>query len=98
MVDGLLGFGFPGGWELIIVLVVALLLFGRRLPDIARSAGKSIVEFKKGLKDVSNQIENESKHIDELPPRKEEPDAVSTPRSETDTPAQKTEDHSTPIN
>ena len=41
-----------GPVELILVLVILLLLFGaRRLPDIARSFGKSRREFKKGLKD-----------------------------------------------
>ena len=41
------------GWpELVIVLVVLLLLFGaKRLPEIARSVGKSTKEFKKGIRD-----------------------------------------------
>ena len=41
------------GWpELVIVLVVLLLLFGaKRLPEIARSVGKSTKEFKKGIQD-----------------------------------------------
>lgn len=46
--------------ELIIILVIALLIFGRRLPEVGRSLGKGIVEFKKGLKGVSDEIENES--------------------------------------
>lgn len=45
----LLGFGFSGP-ELWVVLVVALLLFGHRIPGMARSLGAGIVEFKKGLK------------------------------------------------
>lgn len=40
---------FPSGSEWFIILVVALLLFGKRLPEVARSMGKSITEFKKGL-------------------------------------------------
>ena len=40
------GLGLP---ELLIVLVVALLLFGNRLPSVARSLGRSMVEFKKGM-------------------------------------------------
>lgn len=38
------------GWEIIIVLVIVLLLFGaRKLPDLARSIGASAKEFRKGL-------------------------------------------------
>ena len=46
-----LGFGFPGGPELWIILAIFLLLFGHRIPGMARSMGSGIVEFKKGLKD-----------------------------------------------
>lgn len=44
---------FAPGWpELVIILVVLLLLFGaRRLPEIARSIGKSSKEFKKGMQE-----------------------------------------------
>ncbi|RLS52042.1 MAG: twin-arginine translocase TatA/TatE family subunit, partial [Planctomycetota bacterium] len=47
-------FGIEGPYW-IIILVVGLLLFGRRLPEIGRNVGKSIVEFKKGLKDAGNE-------------------------------------------
>ena len=57
---GLLGFGFPGGYEWIILLVLGLLIFGRRLPEVGRNLGKSIVEFKKGIKSIENEIETES--------------------------------------
>ncbi|MGR3177923.1 MAG: Sec-independent protein translocase subunit TatA/TatB [Candidatus Anammoxibacter sp.] len=53
-------FGMPGGIEWIIILIVALLIFGRRLPDVMRSMGKGIVEFKKGIKGIENEVENES--------------------------------------
>ncbi len=52
-----LAFGL--GWmEMTVILVVALLLFGKRLPEVMRSAGKSFVEFKKGLRGIENEIED----------------------------------------
>lgn len=42
----------PGGWELILILLVLLLLFGAtRLPKLARSMGQAGKEFKSGLKE-----------------------------------------------
>lgn len=42
----------PGGTELWIILAVVILLFGsRKLPELARSMGSSITQFKKGLKE-----------------------------------------------
>ena len=46
----------PGWPELVLILIVAVLLFGRRLPDIARSIGKSLTEFKKGLKETQDDV------------------------------------------
>lgn len=48
---------FPGTAELIVIGVLGLLIFGRRLPDVARSVGKSIVEFKRGMRDVKDDID-----------------------------------------
>ncbi len=44
-------FGTPGPTELIIILVVALIFFGKRLPEVARSLGRGMTEFKRGLRD-----------------------------------------------
>ncbi len=45
-----------GNSELLIILVIALILFGSRLPDVARSLGKSVNQFKRGLKDVEDEM------------------------------------------
>ena len=51
---------FPGGAEWIIIAAIGLLLFGKRLPEVGRSLGKGIVEFKKGLKGVEEEVETAS--------------------------------------
>ena len=51
-------FGNIGLPELLVILLIVLLLFGaKRLPEIARGLGKSIHEFKKGIKDVEKDVE-----------------------------------------
>lgn len=40
--------------HMLFFMLVALLMFGSRLPDVARSIGKAITEFKRGLKDSGN--------------------------------------------
>ncbi len=79
-------FNLPQGTELLVILVFGLLLFGKRLPDVARSIGKSIVEFKKGMKDVRDDIEKDTG--DSALPKSEPP--RSLPRSDS-----KSEDKST---
>lgn len=49
-----------GPMEIIAILVIALLLFGKRLPEVGRSLGKGIVEFKKGIKGVEEEIDTET--------------------------------------
>ncbi|MEZ3564254.1 twin-arginine translocase TatA/TatE family subunit [Muribaculaceae bacterium Isolate-110 (HZI)] len=48
-----------GTGEIIIILVVVLLLFGaKRIPELARGLGRGVNSFRKGLNEVSDQIDN----------------------------------------
>ena len=49
------GIGTP---ELVIFGIIAVILFGGRLPSVARSLGKSIVEFNKGMTDLENEVKS----------------------------------------
>jgi sec-independent protein translocase protein TatA len=53
-VQYMLAIGMPQGWEWLIILLIALLIWGKRLPDVARGLGKSLSEFKKGVKEAEN--------------------------------------------
>ena len=61
-----LAFGLPGGTEWIVIAVIGLLIFGRRLPEVGRSVGRSIVEFKKGIKGIEDEIEDASSGVSSL--------------------------------
>ena len=62
-------FGLPGGMEWVVVLVIGLLIFGKRLPEIARSLGRGVVEFKRGIKGIEDDIDH-ADHADYEPPQK----------------------------
>ncbi len=72
-------FGMPGGIEWIIILIVALLIFGKRLPEVMKSLGKGIVEFKKGVKGVEDEVDNSiNKKPDELGTTEKKQDKIET--------------------
>lgn len=54
--------GIPSGYEFLIIVFIALLLFGKRIPSVMHSLGKSLVEFKKGVKGIEDDLEKEEGH------------------------------------
>jgi sec-independent protein translocase protein TatA len=67
------GIGTP---ELIVFGIIALLLFGKRLPEVARSLGKGLTEFKKGMRGFEDEVRGVSRpepYRSSAPPRRPEP-------------------------
>jgi sec-independent protein translocase protein TatA len=65
---------FIGGWEMVLILAVILMLFGaKKLPELARGLGSGIKEFKKATREVTDEINSA---IDDTPSRRYTP---STP-------------------
>jgi sec-independent protein translocase protein TatA len=56
-------FGMPGHLELLIVAFVILLLFGHRLPSVMRSLGRGVVEFKRGIHGVEDELDESQKSV-----------------------------------
>ena len=50
-------FGMPGHLELLIIGAIILLLFGHRLPGIMRSLGRGVVEFKRGVQGIEDDLD-----------------------------------------
>ena len=56
--DVVFAFFSPGPMEMLIIGVIAVLLFGKRLPEVGRSLGKGIVEFKKGIHGIEDELDS----------------------------------------
>ena len=55
--------GFAGGWELVIIAGLALLFFGNRLPSVMRSLGRGVVEFKRGVSGIEDDLDDGRKPV-----------------------------------
>jgi sec-independent protein translocase protein TatA len=80
-----------GGQEILLLLVLGVLLFGRKLPDIGRSLGKTMVEFKKGMKGIEDEVSESAQ-----PRAAIEPEPVKPPQRVTPSAAPKFEDAPAP--
>ncbi|HLG32594.1 MAG TPA: twin-arginine translocase TatA/TatE family subunit [Ignavibacteriaceae bacterium] len=64
-------FGNLGAGEIILILLVILILFGaKKIPELARGIGKGMSEFKKGLKDVEEEIKSPDKNPNKIEDKK----------------------------
>jgi sec-independent protein translocase protein TatA len=58
--------GMPGPMEMFVILIIAVLLFGSRLPKVMKGLGEGITEFKKGIKGIEEPIEDLKKEKREI--------------------------------
>src|SRR2546425_2042865 len=73
MLMNTLAAGIFGGWEIVLILAVVLVLFGaKKLPELAKGLGQGIKEFKKATREVTDEIQSASNLDDTystLPPK-----------------------------
>lgn len=62
----------PSPGEMIIILIIAILLFGEKLPQVARSVGKTVMEFQKGLRGLEREFHESLREAAEPPKPKVE--------------------------
>jgi sec-independent protein translocase protein TatA len=68
--------GSIGMPEMLVILVIALIIFGpRKLPELGKSLGKSLAEFKRASNDLRNTLEEEIK-VEEQTLKRPEPPAI----------------------
>lgn len=70
-----------GGQEILLLLVLGVLLFGRKLPEIGRSLGKTMVEFKKGMKGIEDEVSESAAPRAAIEPEPVKPPQRVTPSS-----------------
>jgi sec-independent protein translocase protein TatA len=74
-----MGFGSPIHW--LIIAAILLLFFGNRLPSVMRSLGQGVVEFKKGLQGIEDDVKS-SGRIEEQAPKPQAKEDVKAAEAE----------------
>jgi len=66
-------FGTMGFWEILLIVLVILLLFGgKKIPELMRGLGKGMKSFKEGMADVQEEVNSVKKEFEAIPDKKEE--------------------------
>ena len=82
-------FGPIGVWEMVIILVIALIVFGpRKLPELGRSLGKSLGEFKRASNELRNTLDEEIRIEERRTPKAAAPKAAAPKSAPTGTPGE----------
>ena len=69
----ILPMAFVGGWEIIIIALIVLLLFGgKKIPELMKGLGKGVKSFKEGMKEVEEDVNEIKKDIAADPEDKKE--------------------------
>ncbi len=74
--------GMPGGWELVLIVGVVLLLFGgKKIPELAKGLGKGIKDFKKAVNEDDAPVAEQAKELEDSANKaaEEVSEAVSEP-------------------
>lgn len=82
--------GVLGGWEIVLIIAVFLLLFGaKKLPELAKGLGSGIKEFKKATREVTEEIQNAAEDTPPPAPRKLPPSGATAQTDSSSSPAPK---------
>ena len=69
---------------MVLLLILGVLLFGKKLPEVGRSLGKGLVEFKRGLQGIEDDVQGSMRQAEAAPPAVRPPQriAASAPKFE----------------
>ena len=69
-----------GMTELLVILFIALILFGGRLPEVARNLGRGISQFKRGLEEAKSEVAKEMQIEEERPSAPKTTETAAPPK------------------